>query len=227
MLGADTFIKRNGGLSVEVDVDGEDRRSTFKLQKLMAKPPCAIITRGTVCYETSEGSAAKFAWAPVKRRPEVKHLKQARSRGVEGMAKLVGYRRITSTTELRQGLTFGKQHKLRLTDLVPPKIPGGASASKPSQSVRLSLPRHSIHHSRSTNLPYTRFLSRVSSGVAEPDPKSSGKEPWENRIFSCHIISPVGQVIKDFKTVQKLLESLRDAIRAHRFFYAEGGIFAP
>ncbi|KAG5998211.1 hypothetical protein E4U52_001360 [Claviceps spartinae] len=192
MLGADTFIKRNGGLSVEVDVDGEDRRSTFKLQKLMAKPPCAIITRGTVCYETSEGSVAKFAWAPVKRRPEVKHLKQARSRGVEGMAKLCICIKAVAVCE-----------------------------------VRLSLPRHSIHHSRSTNLPYTRFLSRVSSGVAEPDPKSSGKEPWENRIFSCHIISPVGQVIKDFKTVQKLLESLRDAIRAHRFLYAEGGIFAP
>ncbi|KAG6075136.1 hypothetical protein E4U15_005789, partial [Claviceps sp. LM218 group G6] len=54
----------------------------------MVKPPCAIITCGTVCYETSESSVAGFAWAPVKRRPEVKHLKQARSRGVEGVAKL-------------------------------------------------------------------------------------------------------------------------------------------
>ncbi|KAG5949619.1 hypothetical protein E4U58_001929, partial [Claviceps cyperi] len=63
---AHTFI--NGGLSTEVDVDGEDR--SIKLQKLMDNPSCAIITRGTVCYETSEGCVAKFAWAPVKRHPE-------------------------------------------------------------------------------------------------------------------------------------------------------------
>ncbi|KAG6107266.1 hypothetical protein E4U14_004253 [Claviceps sp. LM454 group G7] len=143
MLGADTFIKRNGWLSVEVDVDGEDR--SIKLQKLMAKPPCAIITRGTQYRES----------------------------------------------EMWEGLTVGKPHKFRLSDLVPSNIPGGASASKSSQSVKSGL-----------GIEYTAISSTesyASSGVAEPDPNSSGKEPWENRIFSCHIISPVGQVIKDFK----------------------------
>ncbi|KAG5964272.1 hypothetical protein E4U56_002349 [Claviceps arundinis] len=115
-----------------------------------------------------------------------------------------------------EGLTVGKPHKFRLSDLVPSNIPGGASASKPSQSVKSGL-----------GIEYTAISSTesyASSGVAEADPNSSGKEPLENRIFSCHIISPVGQVIKDFKTVKELLESLRDAIRAHRFLYVEGGI---
>ncbi|KAG5951509.1 hypothetical protein E4U57_006869 [Claviceps arundinis] len=214
MLGADTFIKSNGGLSVEVDVDGKER--SIKLQRLMAKPPCAIITRGTVCYETSEGCVAKFAWAPAKRRLEVEYLQQARSRGVEGVAKFVGHRQITSTTELRQGLTFGKQHKFRLTDLAPPKIPGGASASKPSQSVKSGL---GIEH-----MTISSAQNDASSGVAGLDPDSPGKEPWEERVFSCHLISPVGQVIKDFKKIKQLLESLRDAIRAHRSLYVEGNI---
>ncbi|KAG6244799.1 hypothetical protein E4U23_005920 [Claviceps purpurea] len=214
MLGADTFIKSSGGLSIEVDVNGEAR--SIKLEKLMAKPPCAIITRGTVCYETSEGCVAKFAWAPVKRRPEVDHLKQAQDCGVEGVAKLVGYRHIISTTEMREGLTFGNQHKFRLSDLVPSKIPGGASASKPLQAGKSAL-----------GIEYLAILSTkndASSAVAEPDPDSPGNELWEERKFSCHLISPVGQVIKDFKNVKQLLESLRDAIRAHRSLYVEGNI---
>ncbi|KAG6231573.1 hypothetical protein E4U34_003808 [Claviceps purpurea] len=214
MLGADTFIKSNGELSIEVDVNDEAR--SIKLEKLLAKPPCAIITRGTVCYETSEGCVAKFAWAPVKRRPEVDHLKQAQSCRVEGVAKLVGYRHITSTTEMREGLTFGKQHKFRLSDLVPSKIPGGASASKPLQAGKSALGVEYLAISSTKN--------DASSAVAEPDPDSPGKELWEERKFSCHLISPVGQVIKDFKNVKQLLESLRDAIRAHRSLYVEGNI---
>ncbi|KAG6267331.1 hypothetical protein E4U48_005129 [Claviceps purpurea] len=191
MLGADTFIKSNGGLSIEVDVNDEAR--SIKLEKLLAKPPCAIITRGTV-----------------------DHLKQAQSCRVEGVAKLVGYRHITSTTEMREGLTFGKQHKFRLSDLVPSKIPGGASASKPLQAGKSAL-----------GIEYLAILSTkndASSAVAEPDPDSPGNELWEERKFSCHLISPVGQVIKDFKNVKQLLESLRDAIRAHRSLYVEGNI---
>ncbi|KAG5998206.1 hypothetical protein E4U52_001354 [Claviceps spartinae] len=90
------------------------------------------------------------------------YLQQARSRGVEGVAKFVGHRQITSTTELRQGLTFGKQHKFRLTDLAPLKIPGGASASKPSQSVKSSLAFE--------NMTISSTEREASSGVAESDP---------------------------------------------------------
>ncbi|KAG6151097.1 hypothetical protein E4U37_005339 [Claviceps purpurea] len=117
---------------------------------------------------------------------------------------------------MREGLTFGKQHKFRLSDLVPSKIPGGASASKPLQAGKSAL-----------GIEYLAILSTkndASSAVAEPDPDSPGNELWEERKFSCHLISPVGQVIKDFKNVKQLLESLRDAIRAHRSLYVEGNI---
>ncbi|KAG6166007.1 hypothetical protein E4U51_003976 [Claviceps purpurea] len=117
---------------------------------------------------------------------------------------------------MRQGLTFGKQHKFRPTDLVPSKIPGGASASKPSQSVKSGLGIEYLAISSTKN--------DASSAVPGPDPDSPGKELWEERKFSCHLISPVGQVIKDFKNVKQLLESLRDAIRAHRSLYVKGNI---
>ncbi|KAG6273054.1 hypothetical protein E4U47_002109 [Claviceps purpurea] len=116
---------------------------------------------------------------------------------------------------MREGLTFGKQHKFRLSDLVPSKIPGGASASKPLQAGKSAL-----------GIEYLAILSTkndASSAVAEPDPDSPGKELWEERKFSCHLISPVGQVIKDFKNVKQLLESLRDAIRAHRLSTSRQG----
>ncbi|KAG5955538.1 hypothetical protein E4U58_007055, partial [Claviceps cyperi] len=178
MLGADTFMKRNGGLSIEVDVDGEDR--SIKLQKLMVKPPCAIITRGTVCYETSEGCVAKFAWAPVNRRPEVEHLKQARSRGVEGVARDAG------------GIDIRQAAQVSSVEPSPSNIPSGAFALKSSQAGKSSL-----------GIEYTAISSAkidASSGVAEPDPDSLGMELWEDRIFSCNVISPVGRrVIKDFK----------------------------
>ena len=51
-----------------------------------------------------------------------------------------------------------------------------------------------------------------------------GEEPWENRIYSCLVVSPAGRVISRFRTAKELLESMRDAIRAHRSLYVDGNI---
>lgn len=40
-------------------------------------------------------------------------IRQAKTRGVEGIAKLIGHRSITSIDEMRSGLTFKKPYSFR------------------------------------------------------------------------------------------------------------------
>jgi hypothetical protein len=48
--------------------------------------------------------------------------------------------------------------------------------------------------------------------------------PFENRIFSCLVISPPGRAIHEFASVEELLEACRDFIKGHRSLYCEGRI---
>ncbi|XP_044714552.1 uncharacterized protein HRG_11906 [Hirsutella rhossiliensis] len=59
-----------------------------------------------------------------------------------------------------------------------------------------------------------------STGTASHKRKSSS----DNTIYSCLVVSPAGRVISDFKSIRELLESLRDAIRAHQSLYVTGNI---
>jgi len=47
---------------------------------------------------------------------------------------------------------------------------------------------------------------------------------FDNRIFSCLIISPPGWAIYDFESIKEFLEACRDMIKAHRSPYYEGKI---
>ena len=47
---------------------------------------------------------------------------------------------------------------------------------------------------------------------------------FNNRIFSCLVISPPGQPIHEFESAKKLLEAYRDIIRAHRSLHQDGKI---
>lgn len=51
-----------------------------------------------------------------------------------------------------------------------------------------------------------------------------GEDLWENRIYSCLVVLPAGRVISYFKTIKELLESMRDAIKAHQSLYVTGNI---
>lgn len=53
---------------------------------------------------------------------------------------------------------------------------------------------------------------------------TSGEDLWENRIYSCLVVSPAGRVISDFRTIKELLESMRDAMKAHQSLYITGNI---
>jgi hypothetical protein len=47
---------------------------------------------------------------------------------------------------------------------------------------------------------------------------------FDNRIFSCLVISPPGRPINEFKSVREFLEACRDFIKAHRSLYYDGKI---
>lgn len=49
-------------------------------------------------------------------------------------------------------------------------------------------------------------------------------KPFENRILSCSVNSPIGRPIYTFRTCLELLEALRDAVKAHRSFFKDARI---
>ncbi|ESA43088.1 hypothetical protein GE21DRAFT_6720 [Neurospora crassa] len=52
-----------------------------------------------------------------------------------------------------------------------------------------------------------------------PSSTDKDKNLWEEKINDCPINPPTGHVISRFRTVEQLLESMRDAIKTHRYLY--------
>ncbi|RMZ85501.1 hypothetical protein DV736_g6579, partial [Chaetothyriales sp. CBS 134916] len=50
------------------------------------------------------------------------------------------------------------------------------------------------------------------------------KDPYDNRIFRCLVVSPAGRVIHNYESPLELLEALCDAIKAHESLYRKGNI---
>ena len=55
-----------------------------------------------------------------------------------------------------------------------------------------------------------------------PEVRDNGS--FDNRIFSCLVISPPGRAINEFKSVEEFLEACRDFVKAHRSLYEDGNI---
>ncbi|KAK3485800.1 uncharacterized protein B0T23DRAFT_448461 [Neurospora hispaniola] len=56
-------------------------------------------------------------------------------------------------------------------------------------------------------------------GIQLPPLTNKDKDLWEEKIYNCLVSPPAGHVISRFRTVKQLLESMRDAIKAHRYLY--------
>lgn len=230
-MGLDTFVVREGGrrhVTLD-DMSGNERR--VRLERAMVRQR-AIVCRGTTCYQTRNRDVAKFSWASDKRKPEMELLKLAEERGVKGVAKVVAYRRITSIAELRNGLEFPGRHRFRDEPIVSgdlsPATSGSATASKRKSSSNhssetASEPKRQRSKSQKSRLG-RESTSQPSIDKLRPSLYKSGEDLWENRIYSCLVISPAGRVISEFSTVKELLESMRDAIRAHQSLYVTGRI---
>ncbi|KKF93863.1 hypothetical protein CFO_g3804 [Ceratocystis platani] len=65
---------------------------------------------------------------------------------------------------------------------------------------------------------------RRRSSNTKPSLYTPGEDLWENRVYTCIIVSPAGRVISEFTTIKELLESERDAIKAHWSLYVSGKI---
>lgn len=222
-LGLDIFIDNK---QVTLHNTGNSRGGKeirVKLTDLLNKQR-AIVSRGTACYKTQDEQVAKFSWAPVKRELEVNQLKRAQDKGVKGIAKVVGYRQITTIAELRAGLRFSEPYHFQKSS----NQSSGAGSAKTLGHKRKfsdtfsSTPRNKRRSTRKPNL--TQGFSDQSSTDTTNQDGDKIKQQWEDRIYSCLVISPVGRIISDFNSVKELLEAMRDAIRAHLSLYEVGQI---
>ncbi|KAJ3577897.1 hypothetical protein NPX13_g2667 [Xylaria arbuscula] len=231
-MGLDTFIEREVGHRYVTLDDANGKQTKVRLDNAMVRQK-GIVCRGTTCYETQNSHVAKFSWASDKRKLEVEQLKLAEERGVKGVARVVAHRQITTIAEMREGLEFPKPHKFR-DDAVHFNDPPSATASantlgnkrKPSSdhiSDNASRSKRRRFNSQKSKLA-KEFNNQLSIGKDKPSLYIPGEDLWENRIYSCLIVSPAGRVISDFKTTRELLESMRDAIKAHKSLYVTGGI---
>ncbi|OAA41627.1 serine/threonine-protein kinase Sgk2 [Metarhizium rileyi] len=231
-MGLDTFIEREDRCRHVTLDDASGNEIRVRLDKAMVRQQ-AIVCRGTTCYETQNSKVAKFSWASDKRKLEAEQLKLAEQRGVKGVARVVAHRRITTIAELRDGLEFPTYHKFRHEAVYFEDPPSATASTNTSCHKRKSSSDNASDNAsgskkRRSNSQKSRLATEVndqlSIGKAKPSLYMSGEDLWENRIYSCLVVSPAGRVISDFRTIKELLESMRDAIRAHQSLYTAGNI---
>ncbi|OTB09701.1 hypothetical protein K445DRAFT_323716, partial [Daldinia sp. EC12] len=226
LMGLDTFIERKDRHRYVTVDDANGKEIRVRLRNAMVRQK-AIVSRGTTCYKTQDNHVAKFSWASDKRKLEVEQLNRAQAMGVEGVAKVVAHRRITSIAEMREGLLFSAAHRFRGEDVQSDK-PLSTTSSMSTTNKRKLSDDHALDNmpsskrrrfcSQKSKLT-TKSISKIKSSLYTP-----GEDLWENRIYSCLVISPAGRVISEFRNIRELLESLRDAIKAHQSLYIKGKI---
>ncbi|KAL2889205.1 serine/threonine-protein kinase Sgk2 [Ceratocystis lukuohia] len=210
-MGLDTFMERRDGHRYVTLDDANGKETRLRLHKLMIRQK-AIVCRGTTCYKTQDSYVAKFSWTPDKRKLEVEQLKRAEAMGVEGVARVVAHRQITTIAEMREGLRFSAAHPFRSEDVY---------FHDSLSTMSMSTKRKSSADHTSSNASGSK---RRRSSNTKPSLYTPGENLWENKIYSCLVVSPAGRVISDFRSIKELLESERDAIKAHRSLYVTGKI---
>ncbi|KJK86574.1 hypothetical protein H633G_09576 [Metarhizium anisopliae BRIP 53284] len=231
-MGLDTFIERGDACRHVTLDDASGNEMRVRLDKAMVRQG-AIVCRGTTCYEAQNSQVAKFSWASDKRKLEAEQLKLAEHRGVKGVARVVAHRQITTIAELRDGLEFPKHHRFRNEANFSEDVPSATASTHTSDHKRKSSDDDASDNtsgskkrrpnSQKSKLS-TEFNDQLSIGKAKLSLYMPGEDLWENRIYSCLVVTPAGRVISDFRTIKELLESMRDAIRAHQSLYTAGNI---
>lgn len=115
-LGLDTFIELDDtGQSITISRDATGKEDRMQLNEAPFIKQRAIVCQGTTCFHSSyQADVIKFSWTSDKRPPEADHLRLAHEKGVEGIAKLIRYQRITSISELRQRINHHTDFKMGL-----------------------------------------------------------------------------------------------------------------
>ncbi|KAI0135524.1 serine/threonine-protein kinase Sgk2 [Daldinia grandis] len=236
-IGLDIFVKRQDKHRY-VTLDDTNRETTrIRLNKAMIKQN-AIVCRGTTCYEIQNGHVAKFSWASDKRKLKVEQLNRAETMDVEGVARVVAHRRITSIAKMRKGLQFlpSTAHRFQSEEVYfddPPFLTKNTNSlitntlskrkSSSDHTDDVSGSKKQRSNSQKSKLS-TDLNNPLSTSKTKPSLYTPGEDLWENRIYSCLVVSPAGRVISKFKTTKKLLESERNTIKVHRSLYVKGKI---
>ncbi|KAI8626594.1 serine/threonine-protein kinase Sgk2 [Xylariaceae sp. FL1651] len=230
-MGLDMFIEREGKHHyVTLDDATEGNKTRIRLLRPIVRQR-AIVCRGTTCYETQDSNVAKFSWASDKRKLEVEQLRLAETRGVKGVARVVAHRQITTIAKLREGLEFREPHKFRNEDIYFEDLPSAGTIDTSSHKRKSTFdhwPDTSGSKKPRSNSQQSKLIQKQSgkptTSTGKPSLYSPGGDRWENRIYSCLVISPAGRVISDFRTIKELLGAIRDAIRGHQSLYETGNI---
>ena len=252
-LGLDIFTELDGkGRFITISKDATGKENRMQLDEAPFVKQRAVVCRGTTCFRSSDyANVVKFSWTSDKRPPEADHLQLAREKGVEGIAKLIGYQHITSISKLRSGLTFPSPHRFRdgttsattsfsqtqLSQSFGP-IQNLSISKTSSKRKRPGDERGSQKRSRSDS--QKSKLSQQYEAAQNPgEPAVSLYESddgkYSNRVFGCLAIAPVGRALSEFtqrpestksvlSAIRELLTTLRDAIKAHRSLYLKGNI---
>ncbi|QPH01029.1 hypothetical protein C2857_005218 [Epichloe festucae Fl1] len=216
-LGLDTFTERNGDAHlIHIEQEGS---SGLRIRRI------GVVSPSFHGRPRSESQRQTFSDWPIRE-------------GVEGIAELIGHRRITSINEMRSGLTFTKPYSFRglpstwstcsrsFSRSRPPsalsrsfsELPGSSIADKPLRKRKsVDVSQKSSKRSRSNSQRSSQRRIEAAYDVEETRGASllaSNNGPYDNRVFRCLVISPAGRAIQKYDKKSELLEALRDAIKA-------------
>ncbi|KAL9062163.1 MAG: hypothetical protein Q9157_009170, partial [Trypethelium eluteriae] len=199
----------------------------------------AIVCRGTSCYRTIDNKhVVKFSWASGHNR-ETEILKRVSEKGVKGVARLVGHKRIASIGEHRDGPKFAKRLKLGGTSFGDPYVSSQQSSTSKSaarlQSLSVSkrsqaddFANPSSKKSRSNNQPSKlKQEFRPDDGSEQfhsPIPHSHQEETFRNRVLFCLVISPAGTPFREFENSKTLAQGFCDGVKAHKPLLLDAGV---
>ena len=248
-LGLDTFMERDGDRHfIRIEHEGTEMRLQLELEPFTRQR--AIVCRGTSCFLTKRPDSedwdhvTKFSWTSDRRKPEADLLQLAKQKDVQGIAKLLGHRSITSIKSMRSDITFTRPYTFGGTS-------SAASSFSPSQpsSVRSFSQLHSLTIAESGGEGPSRKRKSVDVGPKSKRSRSNNRSipsqnevtydvveaqgasllassdgPYDNRILRCLVVYPAGRPLYKYQSPLELLEALRDAIKAHRSLYIDGKI---
>ncbi|KAL9597526.1 MAG: hypothetical protein Q9219_005073 [cf. Caloplaca sp. 3 TL-2023] len=235
-LGMDTFTQLND--CCRLITISSDARGELKVQ--MEQAPFvkrdAVVCRGTSCFRNSDqASVVKFSWTSDKPLPERAFLELANERGVEGIARLIGYQRITSIRELRSGLTFKAPHSFRETASTGTPLNRTQSHSIPKTSSKRMRAGGEGWQKKSKLSQHCDILQESGEPAVRLPEVHDGS--YSDRIFGCLAIAPAGRALGEFANepqsetqlqpipaIKTLLAALRDAIKGHCSLYLKGNI---
>ena len=243
-LGLDTFVECDGPKEFVTVVDdtGTDMRLQIEINPIAMQR--AIVGRGTSCFlTTDQKNVVKFSWVHASKwftEPDL--LKTAQKKNVKGVARLLGYKRIISTGELRDGLTFSRKRQLQSRTRKSGVSFSGSQLATMSLSDdfqnlekkrKSSDPEDSPSAKKARSNSHTSRLSQVHMAVdsfneSQPSQPSQAVPPanerFVDRVLACLVITPAGRPLHKYESVRELLCCFRDAIKAHRSLFIDGKI---